>query len=381
MAPRARIRVRALLRRLHLWLGLTLGLLFALLGVTGSALVFYPQIDALLHPELRVEAVGQAPGWSSPVWDEALATVRMRWPDKTGPWRFEVTGEASPIPARYYDPPERAGRLFAPMMAWLSPDGREVLRRDYWGDYAMTWIYDLHMQLLAEATGKQVVGWSGVAMLVLLVSGLAVWWPKAGWRKALVFKRDAVPTRRLRDIHKLAGLASLLLLLILVATGVLLALPVERDKALAATLGPVAPLPAPDPLPGEGPPVSIARALAAAHRAVPDARLAWIETPGMAKNGGSGVYRFRVQVPGDPSRRFPHSYIFVDPRSAMVLAVHDIRRGNAASAVNDWLHPLHDASIGGLATRLLAVATGLAPLLLFVTGLLHWRRRTRARPR
>ena len=375
--PHRRLRPRALLRHLHLWMGLTLGLLFALLGITGSALVFYPQIDALLHPELRMEAVGQAPGWASPVWDEALATVRARWPDKTGPWRFEVTGDPGPIPARYYAPPERADRLFAPMMVWLSPDGREVLRRDYWGDYAMTWVYDLHMQLLAEAAGKQIVGWSGVAMLVLLVSGLALWWPRGSWRKALAFKRDAVPLRRLRDLHKLAGLASLPLLLILVATGVLLALPVERDRLLAATLGPVAMPPVPPPGTAGASPISIARALEAAHHAVPDARLAWIETPGV----DHCAFRIRVQVPGDPSRRFPHSYIHVDPRSGMVLAVRDIRRGSAAMKLNDWLHPLHDASIGGLATRLLAVATGLAPLLLFVTGLLHWRRRTRARPR
>ncbi|RZM08056.1 MAG: hypothetical protein EOP67_72300, partial [Sphingomonas sp.] len=42
-------RVRILVRRVHLWLGLSLGLLFAVLGLTGSALVFYTGIDAALH--------------------------------------------------------------------------------------------------------------------------------------------------------------------------------------------------------------------------------------------------------------------------------------------------------------------------------------------
>ena len=65
----------------------------------------------------------------------------------------------------------------------------------------------------------------------------------------------------------------------------------------------------------------------------------------------------------------------------MVLAVRDIRRGSAAMKLNDWLHPLHDASIGGLAARVLAVGAGAVPLFLFITGLLHWRRRVRQRPR
>ena len=78
--------MRPILRQVHLWMGLTLGGLFALLGVTGSALVFYPEIDGLLHPEVRAEAS------AAPDWDRALATVRNAFPDKAGPWRFEVTG-------------------------------------------------------------------------------------------------------------------------------------------------------------------------------------------------------------------------------------------------------------------------------------------------
>lgn len=44
----------------------------------------------------------------------------------------------------------------------------------------------------------------------------------------------------------------------------------------------------------------------------------------------------------------------------------------------NWLHPLHGGEAFGLAGRLLALAAGLAPIALFVTGLLRWRRR---RPR
>ena len=45
-APRLNQRkLRALTHNAHKWIGLTLGLLFALLGLTGSLLVFYPELD------------------------------------------------------------------------------------------------------------------------------------------------------------------------------------------------------------------------------------------------------------------------------------------------------------------------------------------------
>lgn len=353
-----------------MWLGLTLGLLFAVLGLTGSVLVFYVEIDHLLHPEIRSEPADAAPGWSSQTWDRALETVRARWPQSHGQWRFEVTGERAAIPARYYG----TGGHSHSLMVWLSPDGTRVLRGQTWGRYLVTWIYDLHMNLLAGDTGKKVAGWSGLAMLMLLLTGLAAWWPRGSWAKALAFKRRAAAIRRLHDWHKLSGLWSLPLLTLLVATGVMLALPQERDAVLVRSVGPVDRVPAPISREGHGQRIPIQTALDAAHRALPRARLAWIEVPGNA----AAAFRIRVQVPGDPSRRFPHSYVIVDQYTGEVLAVQDARNSATSTTIANWLHPLHDASIGGLGTRILAVVIGLFPAALFITGLMRWLRRRRS---
>ena len=354
-------RARTVIRKVHLWMGLTLGALFVLLGLTGSVLVFYPEIDALLHPDVRVEVAGTAPGWNSPVWDQSLATVRAAWPQKTGPWRFEVTGAHGSIPARYYAPSETAGRMFAPMMVWLSPDGAQVLRREFWGSYAMTWIYDLHMKLLIEPIGGELVGYSGLAILVLLLSGLWAWWPKGRWSKALRYKRSGAYSRKLRDLHKLTGLIGLPMLLMLVVTGTLLGLPEERDHLLAKS--------------SEGTQIPISQALATAHAALPHARLAWIEVPG----SGNGVFRLRMQQPGDPSFRFPHGYVAVDQHDGRLLAVLDAEAGGSSTAIVNWLHPLHDASVGGMVLRVLTALFGILPLVLFVTGWMRWLRQLRGR--
>lgn len=367
-------RSRILLRQFHLWLGLGLGGLFALLGATGSALVFYVEIDKVLHPAIEQVAPGAGPDWSSPVWDRAFATARSRWPDPHGSWSFEVTDEAGAIPARYY-PSDHHSHHADREMVWFSPDGSRVLRAEPWGSYLMSWLYELHMALLAGDVGSQIVGWSGFAMLVLLASGIIVWWPKGSWRKAFAFKRNAVALRRQRDLHKLSGIWSMMLLFILVGTGALLALPAIKTQLLTAVI--VAPdtVPAPQSSTSSGTQISISQALAAAHRVVPDARLAFIDVPGR----GSDPFRMRVRLPGDPHRRFPSSFIFVDQYSGAVLAVHDVRRGNASTATAKWIRALHDGSVAGVGTRILAVILGLVPLGLFVTGFLHWRRRLAAR--
>lgn len=361
--------LRRAVRRVHLWLGLSAGALLVLLGLTGSALVFYPELDAVLHPDLRIE--GEAP----PDYDRALASLRAAYPDKDGPWRLEVTGGRGVIPARYYNPPERAGHAFRPMMVWLSPDGTRVLRRDYWGEYAVTFIYDLHYRLLLGETGGKIVGWSGFALLALLLSGLWAWWPRGQnperWAKALRFKRHAARQRVLRDWHKLAGLGGLAFLLVLTVTGIMLALPKESDAALAAAGLPVEPMPHVHDHGGSGMAVAPSRAVALANAALPGARVAWIETP----SASGGTYRLRVQVAGDPSFRFPHSYVWLDAASGRVRAIHDARAAGAGGTVNNWLHPLHDGSAGGIWCRLLAFLAGLVPLLLFVTGWLRWRGR------
>lgn len=352
-------------------MGLSLGLLFVVAGLTGSVLVFYVEIDQATHPALwSTSDSAQAP------WDRALQTLRHAYPDKTGAWRFEVRDDGGPIPARYYAPPETRGRDFAPMLVWLSPDGAEVLRRAYWGETAMTWIYDLHYRLLLGKLGGAIMGWAGLAMVVLLLTGVWAWWPRQPeFRKALRVKSNAALSRRLYDWHKLAGLASILLLLLLTATGAALALPKETDALLRATAGaPRAPLP-PIVQWSSGNQLRLSAAVNAAHAALPGARLAWIEAPAE----GAGAYRFRFQVSGDPSWRFPHSHVFVHPVTGDVIGVFDVRVAGAPATLKSWLHPLHDGSAGGLFLRGGVFLIGFVPAGLFVTGLVRWKVRAAAR--
>ncbi|QYJ79309.1 PepSY-associated TM helix domain-containing protein [Shewanella acanthi] len=361
------MNLRKLARRLHLWSSLSIGAFLVLLSLSGAALVYYVEIDRFLHPALDVSS-------QSPDWDRALSTLRTVYPDKTGPWRFEVTEDKGAIPARYYNPIEKQGQGFAPMMVWLSPDGTQILRRDYWGDYLATWFYNLHFQLLMGKTGEVIVGYLGLCSVLVLLTGLMSWWPKVGqWRKGLSFKRRSAMIGRLYDWHKIIGLIFLLPLLLLSLTGTMLALP-DETKAILNLFSKVE-KPSATAVLNIKPSVTPSVAASTALLAIPNARLAWIETP--PKVGGG--YRMRLQVEGDPSHRFPQSYVYVDAGTGEVTSVFDITRQGASNKILNWLHPLHDGSVFGSFGRVLWLLTGVSCLLLFVLGLWRYVLRHRGR--
>lgn len=364
-APRA--KARALWRRVHLALGLALGGFFVLLGLTGSLLVFYVDLDAWLHPATQA-------GERAPL-QAFTERLRDEFPSRNGPWRLELPADPErPLTARYYKPVERAHRDFAPLLVTLEPVSAEVLRERFWGEDLLTFVYDLHYTLLLDRPGRWMVGVLGLALLCSVSSGLWLWWPRHGqWRRALrVIPRDGA-ARAVYDLHIAGGVYGALLLLVLAVTGAVLALPEFIKPALAPLAEP--PVLRTTPLGSE--PISADAALAAAQTALPGGEAAWIEMPADAH----GAWRVSLRLPGDPGRRFPHSHVWVDPWSGAVLHVRDARGDRAADVFLNWMHPLHSGEAFGLTGRLLVFVAGFIPLLLALTGYMRWRQKARVAKR
>jgi uncharacterized iron-regulated membrane protein len=339
-------RARRVWLQIHKVLGLTLGLWFLLMGVTGSLLVYYRGLEARLDARLR-----EQPGVTAPAKiAEVHRTLVAAHPQRGTGWRIEVPPRpGEPVTARFLKPVETLGAYFAPLLATTDPSGRTLVANRFWGETPGTWIYDLHFSLLGGELGVKVVGWGGVALAASLVSGLVIWWPARGrWRQALRLRRGVSTVRRVYDLHTVFGALGAVLLLILALTGSALALP-DLVKPMIASVSPLTPVPrpaVPPPAEAAGPRLDADAATARAVQAFPGAQVRWI-----------------------------------DSTRGEIVARRDPRHFSAGDTVWQWMHPLHSGEGFGPVGRLLVCLCGVLPVLLAVTGLWRWLDKRRARRR
>jgi uncharacterized iron-regulated membrane protein len=372
-SPSSRQQWRSFWLTIHLYLGLSAGLIFVLAGLTGSLLVFYVEMDEWLNPALQISAAATT---TPKTYTEIFQALQARHPERTGAWRLEMPRHPqAPLTARYYQPAETAHLEFAPLMVSVNPYTAEITSSRFWGEYAMTWIYDLHYTLLLDATGKIIMGIIGGLLLVGLCTGLYLWWPAPGkMRTALTFKQAASQPRFIFDLHKVNGVYSFIVLLLLILSGVLLELPnffnpgIERLSPLYQPKNTVS-----LPQPGRAK-ILADQAVAIALQAFPHATLRWLESP----RDATGSYRVMVYQPGEPSKRFPKTTLWINQYSGAILSVRNPAKHSAGDNFLSWLHPLHSGEIAGMPGRWLVLASGFVPLMLYVTGFIRWRQKRRA---
>ncbi|MGA1860685.1 PepSY-associated TM helix domain-containing protein [Azospirillum sp. 11R-A] len=376
----SRQRVRRFLLTMHLTLGLAVGALLAVTALTGSLLVFYVDIDRMLTPELVLPA-GQEAGRNAPVpLDRVVQALREAHPARGGGWRLELPdGPDHPIMARYMKPEETAGKSFAPLMVAVNPYSAEVLSSRFWGRTAMTWVYDLHYLLLAGEGGQLVLALGGIGSLLILASGVYLWWPAAGkWGRALQPRLRSGFVRQVFDIHVLAGVYGLVVLLPLIVTGIVM----ERPDWVKPVVERLSPMTAPPVLVSAqdgtavGAAVGADAALAAALARFPQAEPRWVEVPGQ----GGGAYHIRLFQTGEPGWRFPKTSVWVNGGDGTVMDVRDPTRWTFGDAFFGWQHPLHNGECFGLCCRILVAVAGLLPAVLLATGAVRWRQKKRTRP-
>lgn len=349
-APRRRLR--RWLAQLHLWLGLSAGLVFAVIGLSGSALVFHEQLVQWRYPELtRFEPTVDADVLARIIGREASNGLRSV--------QFPQSGR--PTWLGFYEDGGRA--YFAP------DDGRRLLERRPAAD-PLLWLNRLHTHLLGGDAGEQVLGVVGWIALGLLVSGLYLWWPRAGRMLAQLRVYRAPPARRWLSWHRSVGVLLLPLLTLATLTGVGMVYHGAARSFLTTLFGGAGP-PAPrgaEPALPDWPAV-----LDAAARALPDARLVRVAVPGP----GDGAVELRVRQTGEwhPNGR---SMVAVDARGTRVLRLYAAHDQPPGSRMADAIYPLHIGSVGGAPMRWLVVLSGLLPAFLLGTGTLFWLRRRNA---
>lgn len=353
--------MRRLVIRLHRWLGLSVGLVFVLIGLSGTILAYAPAIEDAIYPVL---ARPLPANWRTHR-ARVLATLERRHPDDILIVRFPGSVHSA---YQLY--------LTDGSQIYVDPTtGQTLVSRAALGDPVMI-ARALHTELLAGATGERVLGWLGFAMLALLATAVWTWWPRrGGWRANFKRPRSMRLVPQLAWWHKTVGVAGITLLAFITLTGVALIFYLPTQAVLTATLGgrpPSPPVVVTAPATGS---IDWPAVFATLDRALPQGRTVYFYPP----HAADAPLRFRKRMPGE---LHPYGRSVVElSRDGRLVYAHDVSAAGAGMRATNDIYPLHSGRAGSPVWRIIVAAVGVAPLFFFVTGLWLWySRRNKKRP-
>jgi uncharacterized iron-regulated membrane protein len=359
----------------HKWLGIALGLWFALVGLSGAILVFEDPVDAWLNPELLttrsrgpllpaaeiVEVARNSPGLAGvervrlPLAEGEVYRLQMRTAPSRGGRQERVEATFDPV----------TGQL-------LGLRGTDSFALDR--PHLLRTIYEFHRNVLLGTTGSNVVGIAGFALLASVVTGLVLAIPKkrSGWARVVWINLRASATRIAFDLHRSVGAVFLALLLLTTITGATLVyLNYVRD--LVSVFSKVATFPTIPWVKGSRDDVApFAQVVDTVRNSFPDRTITEIHLPLKSTAG----YLFYLHRAGD-EYRLGDTIVWAHPVSGELLVERSDRTRNAGETLMHWLFPLHSGTAFGTPGMIAMCLTGLTPLLLVGTGLWVWLKKRR----
>lgn len=375
---------RRLWLKLHLYVGLTLGAMLVVAGLTGSLIAFWQPLDSWLNPELS--ATREECGEAYPTVDTWYASAAQLLPPSgyfslmTLPSTEQnlVTFEYR-LPAPENDWDDRYQIFIDPCSATVVKIRLWETQRQPWAGPLMAAVMRIHTSLYLNRPGfwlgNYILSFGSALLMVSITAGLILWWPRNGrWRAAFTIKRHTSRERRNYDWHKTVGLVSAVLLLISLFTAIDMYQPWNgwinyTVKLFSGINVPAASIFISPPSDGAKL-LSPGQAIAIAQTAVPSETLRSLNFPLEPQ----GFYA--VNFSND---ELWNNTAVIDPYRGDIVAVIQPRAGSAGDHFLAWLFPLHTGRAFGLAGRLTILVLGFAPAVLYVTGFIRWWQKRRAK--
>jgi uncharacterized iron-regulated membrane protein len=351
------------LRVAHLWLGVGAGIFIVMMGLSGTVIIFRSQIEASVAPRTahaiaagsaRLSAVAKSLDTLRP----GARITRVTFPDTAdGPLLVQADSAGKKGMLLYFDPSTGQALGEKPTVAWLD------------------WLVDLHQNLLSGKTGRAWAGLIGVALLLVSSSGLFSWLAGSrDWKRTLAMPQKGAWRRVNFQAHKWAGLWTNVLLIVVSFTGMVLAWPdtfqwairtaTSEHTAVAQTL----------PKRSGKSFLPLDDYVHAAAATLPGGVVKELRLPGR----GSNAVSLTVRASGD-LRRKGSNIVLLDPVSAKVISVERASAAPLSVKFVELANAIHKTELGGLPVQLVWSLLGLAPALLFVSGLGIWWQRRSAR--
>jgi len=223
---------KKIVRNIHLWLGLSSGLVVCLLCISGALFVFAEEImHAYNKKHLHV-----VPGIERLPVDDLAATFKERFPDEQYFWINTYND-----PARSFDVVSGISRSqqaedIRLKLTFLNPYTGDIIGEDFVSANFAFLVAHFHSQLLLGEVGLWIIRIASLIFLVELIIGIILWWPtsKNEARSAFRPKYPASRKRINHDLHRVYGFYGCWLLLISVTTGLIMSFDWIEKPVVAA---------------------------------------------------------------------------------------------------------------------------------------------------
>jgi uncharacterized iron-regulated membrane protein len=331
--------LRKALFQIHLWTGIALGLYVVLISVSGSAIVFRNELYKSLWPGPTIVPIS-GPRLSR---DALKKAVHQAWPkySVTYIWESKRKDEATEVWIEHdgEKKPKTTGRLVDPFT------GRDLGPSRPVSIGVLAWLSNLHTDLLAGSTGRKVNGVLAILVVLLSLTGLAIWWPGTGrLRRSLTIDFKSNWKRFNWDLHSVVGFWMFAFVFIWGVTGVYLVFPMPFQVVVnhfshLQLYGLQSSL--------ETPAGSLLNQTSLDQTSAADSRMYLVPVA----DGTAPPVRRRRRQP----------------------------RGSNGDVFLRWFYYLHFGNFGDWQVKALWVVLGLAPPFLFVTGALMWWNRVLSR--
>ena len=365
----------------HKIIGLFLGLVFVLIGLSGSILAFREDIDERLNYSLM--RVASPPNASfkiiSEIYSSAIQAIpkdakveRLMMPrHKNAAAILTYIVETDDLDSYFYEV------FINPYTAKVTGQRLKIHGEDQFSQPIIQILIAFHWTLLLGANNAYLIGFIGIFFFFSVFAGLYLWWPKnKNWQTGLTVKWRASPERTTYDLHKTIGFYGAAFLIIMTATGVAMIFKPATQKVTSLfsivsgepNFGKSKPS-------AQHEPIHITQAIVIANGVFKDGKIFSVSLP----NSPTGVFIVGKMLDSEPNKSRTYRNVSIDQYSGEILQIQDPDNFTAGEKLFEWLFPVHTGEIFGEYGRPVLLLIGLLPLALFTTGLMRWRQKRHSR--
>jgi len=221
--------LRRALFQVHLWTGIALGLYVVAICISGSALVFRDKAFKSLHPKPTIVAISGR-RLTPP---QLRAAAQKAHPHYSAGYVFETKNPDQAVVIWLERNGSYLQRLFDPYT------GKDLGASEPFVLRSLTWLADLHFNLLAGDEGRNVNGYTAIFLTLLCLTGAVMWWPGVeSWRRSVTVRARGNWKRFNWELHSMIGFWTFAFFFMWGITGIYVVFPAPFQRVVALFVTP-----------------------------------------------------------------------------------------------------------------------------------------------